>query len=95
MALQKSYEDETGTTHASAYAKIAGIEMGTTDRVANVRVCIYKDAAARAADKKPVRVMRYQYQGDDYDALFSAAAMDPVDTNPIKLLYIDLKARDE
>jgi hypothetical protein len=95
MALQKSYEDIHGSTHASAYAKIVDIRMNTLGKVAEVTLYVYKDAAARAAQKAPVGGKTYLVAGDDYDPIFSVGALDPADANPIKLAYGAIKAYPE
>jgi len=95
MALQKSFEDIYGITHAASYSKVEVFEPHTSAKVVNIDVYTYVDAAARAAGKRAVHVWHYEYEGDDYDALLSPAVMDPVDTNPIKLIYVKLKTLDE
>ena len=95
MALQKSYEDIYGVTHASAYSKVEIFEPHTSEKVVNIQVHTYVDAAARSAGKRAVHVRHYRYEDTDYDALLSPTVMDPVDKNPIKLIYVKLKTLDE
>jgi hypothetical protein len=95
MALQKSFDDRFGATHASAYHRVARIEMNIARRSAQVHVYTYKDQAARNANKDPVEVTSYLYTQGDYDALFDPSNMSPVDKDPLKNAYDELKTRPE
>jgi len=95
MALQKSYEDVHGTTHASAYAKIIAVTLNTLFKVAVVDLFVYKDEAARQAVKEPVARMKYRYEGEDYDDHFSITEMDVEDKNPVKIAYDLIKGTPE
>jgi len=61
MALQKSWDDEFGATHASAYARVIRIDMDIEHATATATVGIYVDSAARNAGKKPFQRRSYNF----------------------------------
>lgn len=95
MALQKSFDDRFGATHASAYHRVAYIEMDISSRSARVHVHTFVDQAARDADKDPVGKKTYVYIDTNYDDLFNPSNTNPVDKNPAKNVYDEIKARPE
>lgn len=98
MALQLSYDDSFGTTHASAYHRVVALQLNISEQVAKVQVGTYKDAQARSDGKDLVSVKAYMFTPTTtpaYADLFGVAVMDPVDTNPIKVVYGHLKTLPE
>ena len=95
MALQLTFDDQYGSTHASAYHRVVLIKLDIDNRTADVKVSTYIDAAARSADKKPVGEFHYRYTDTDFDTLFDDTNMNPLDKNPTKNVYDELKGRPE
>ena len=58
MALQKSYEDNAGVTHTSAYWRIVSWDINVGHDY-SVFVAIYHDKAARDANKAPICTKNY------------------------------------
>jgi hypothetical protein len=95
MALQLSYDDSYGSTHASAYHRITFVEMFVAERVARVKIATYVNQTARNDGRSPLGEMAYSFSGTDYDDLFDDTNMSPVDKNPIKNAYENIKGRPE
>ena len=95
MALQLSYDDSYGSTHASAYHRIIFIEMFVAERVARVKVATYVNQTARNDGKSPLGEMAYRFSETEYDDIFDDANMSPVDKNPIKNVYDHIKGLPE
>ena len=95
MALQLSFDDAFGSTHASAYHRIVGLELSVEDEVAHVTIATYVDQTARTNDMRPVGKKRYRFEGTDYTNLFDDTNMSPVDKNPIKNAYDHIKTLPE
>jgi hypothetical protein len=95
MALQLSFNDRFGSTHASAYHRVVAIEMDVSNRYAKVKIATYKDLAARNADKSPLEHQTYTFSETAYDDLFDATNMNPVDKNPVKNVYDHIKTLPE
>ena len=96
MALQKSYTDDSGATHSSAYFKISKIDLlnpAGSNSVANVFLQVYHDSAARSATppKNPMKSWSYFVTGSDYDTFFATSVLDAANSNPIKKGYDYLK----
>jgi hypothetical protein len=91
MALQLSYDAPTGVTHASAYHKITGLSQDRQSDRMMLHVLIYKDAAAKAADKSPVGSASYRVADADYATYYANAVLDTVDQNHIERSYVYLK----
>lgn len=98
MALQLSYDDRFGTTHASAYHRVLSLELFVDSQAARVRVGTYKDAQARTDGKEVLITLDYTFTATTpatYDDLFGVTALDVVDMNPIKSVYNHLKTLPE
>lgn len=95
MALQGSYEDEHGVTHASAYAVVGNVRLDYLASRAIVTVNIFHDSTAKTNGKVPVIVNCYDYYGSDFTSNFGTAALSPVDANPQKNAYDDVKLKSD
>ena len=95
MALQLSFDDQFGSTHASAYHRILMLHMDVDVRIAEWVVGIYKDAAARADGKMVLTKRAYALRGDDFDTYLAPDVLDIEDQNPQERLYVYLKTLDE
>lgn len=89
MALQKSKELTSGVS--GDYWKLLIKELSGSKTIC--AVSLYKDAAARAADKSVLESVVYSWSGEDNPC--TIAAMDVADSNPIKLCYAKLKTLAE
>ena len=100
MALQGSYTDDTGTTHTEAYAKVNNIRMDYLGEKAMTVVDIFHDAAARNSGKKPVATSSFVFTAtagdlDSFDDVFDMAHLNPLDSNPTKNVYLQIKTLAE
>ena len=95
MALQISFDDQFGSTHASAYFRILGVDVRNADSFASIYVATYVDAAARTDDKAPLQKKPHQVVDDIFTTYFAVEALDVVDQNPIERGYEYLKTLDE
>ena len=95
MALQMSFDDDFGSTHASAYHRISSLTLLPDPKIASMEMEIYVDAAARAAAKTPLLKRHYVIEGNDFDTYFAPAVLDVVDQNPQERAYEFLKTLDE
>jgi len=96
MALQKSWDDDFGSTHASAYGRVLNVELDVAGERAFVKAGVYVNAAARNAGKDPFKVMTYLFDADStpsYADLFGVSVMDT--KNPIQATYDHIKTLDE
>lgn len=93
MALQLSYDDDFGSTHATAYHKVVNLTMNVLTKNAVARVGTFKDASASAAGKDYMRILTYEWNDAEYDAMFLAGAMDV--KNPIAAVYDNIKIKPE
>jgi len=94
MALQGSYEDAQGVTHASAYAKIVELTLDPVNSTARATVHVYHDSAAKTAGKTQVTSEYYTFEPSIYDSVFGIAALDALNANPQKNAYAELKNLD-
>lgn len=78
MALQKSYQAETGQDYPLAYHKIQQIRIDLFQSRITVILWTYKDDAARTANKQPVSCVEKVCQGEDYNMVFPAGKVDIV-----------------
>jgi len=60
-----------------------------------IHVTIYKDAAAKAADKSPVGSASYRVAGSDYTTYYANSVLDTVDQNHVERSYEYLKTLDD
>jgi len=95
MALQKSYEDEFGTTHSTAYGRITQLHINYESSVASITVGIYKDSTARADNKTPLNKSAYTLSGTDFDTYFLDTVLDTENYNPQERAYVYLKTLDD
>lgn len=95
MALQLSYDDQFGSTHASAYHRVVNFTVSRERDFVSLFLATYVDAAARQADKEPLIRRKYRVAGDDYDTYFSTSALDVADQNVIERGYVYLKTLSE
>ena len=59
MALQKAYDDDFGVSHSTAYWRVLSWDV-TVEGGYSIRVGVYHDAAARSANKLPVKTKNYR-----------------------------------
>lgn len=95
MALEKLFEATTGSKYNKAYFRIVQINCSWLTRNAKVVILIYKDKAARQADKNSVGQLNFSFDGDEgemFDQLFSMAIFEKKKTNPLKICYEYIKS---
>ena len=95
MSLQLSYEAPTGATHSSAYHKITGLSQDRSSNRMTIHVSIYKDSAAKAADKAPVGSVAYRVAGSDFDTYYANSVLDTENQNHVERSYVYLKTLDD
>lgn len=78
MALQKSYQAETGQDYPLAYHKIQQIRIDLLQSRITVMLWTYKDDLARINNKQPVSCVERICQGEDYNIVFPAGKVDIV-----------------
>jgi hypothetical protein len=89
MALVMSWE-EGGFGCPEAYVRICGVDVVVGNKTATVQTWTYQSQEARDAGKPVLFAHSYSAVGDDFEELFSVAALDgPV--NPILQGYVWLK----
>tara|TARA_Y100000296_G_C4934846_1_gene138466 strand:- start:54 stop:425 length:372 start_codon:yes stop_codon:yes gene_type:complete len=96
MALQISYTDKSGATHAEAYVKIEVVKWTTTKSICEFEVGVYHNAAARSknneADKKVlVDHYRYHISGDTHTTYLAESVLKEADKSLMSQLYAWLK----
>ena len=91
MALQLSYEAQTGVTHASAYWRILTLVHDRLRSRVTINVAIYADAQARIDDKIPVGGDNQIIEDTDYTTYFDDEVLDLEDQNPTERAYTYLK----
>lgn len=95
MALQKSYDDAFGNTNSTAYYRIVTVVNDCKNLVCNLVVAVYKDSAARQADKSALANLNYSTVGDEYATYFAVSVLDVANHNIIKQAYTYLKSLAE
>jgi hypothetical protein len=85
MALQRSYELDTGVT--ADYWRITALSFSTIDRAVSITVSLYLNEAAKTGGKTPVHAENRVFSGEDYFAQDSALET----TNIIAHAYTFLK----
>jgi hypothetical protein len=95
MALQQSYLDDFGSTHATAYFRITGLTLDVVNKIASWSIGIYVDATARADNKAILKSWHYTLTESDYDAWFAPAVLNVENQNPQERAYVYLKTLDE
>ena len=96
MAIQKSYTDVYGATHAEAYTRIESVYV--TASLAEIQVLIYHNAAARSksdssATKQALIVENTTITGDDYTTYFTDSVLKTDTKSPVVQAYAWLKAQ--
>ena len=91
MALQLPIVSPTG--HTSDYLRVVEVITQQAVRTSRVVVWVYKDAAARAADKARVAELNYYWDGESYP--FDLAALDAEGMNHVKAAYEKLRTLPE
>lgn len=86
MAIQLTLELPTGVS--GDYWRVTSLVLKRTVDTANIVVALYKDQAARNADKDPLLTKSYQVEGATLEALEAAA-------NPVEYSYNQLKELPE
>ncbi len=87
MALQGSYTDEAGDTHANAYAIVAEINANWQNQTAHVTVMIFHRQSAWQNGKKPVVSIYYDF--------YPAEQVDPETQEVIRPAFNDLFATNK
>ena len=90
MALQLSHEAPNG--FSGNYWKIMQVEVDYNRGEAYCNLCLFKDAAASAADKAPIYNSEWTWSGADFTGWFDAATLDVVSQNPQERAYVKIKA---
>lgn len=92
MSMQRTFDDECGSTHASAYHKITNLRNTRDAESMVISVSIFKDAQAKTDDKVPVGSFACRVKGTDYTTYFGNAAVELVDKSEVVKAYEYLKA---
>ena len=101
MALERSYESDTGFTAPAAYHRVVTVNADWHAQVAQVVVVIFKDATARNEDKKPVGRLKYVLgtraddTGKTFEDVFGVDTLSAADNNPVREVYRWLKQKPE
>jgi len=95
MSMQRSFEADTGVTHASAYHKVTDLRHSRQAEHMLVGVTIWADATAKTNNKAAVGAFSCRVRGDDYDTYFSNAAIEAADKSAVVKAYEYLKAETE
>ena len=98
MALQKSYTDVYGVTHATAYTRIDSVSV--THDEAKITVLIYHDADARSKGdaskiKQALKVANADIFNGDYTTYFADDVLKSDTKSPIGQAYEWLKAQTD
>jgi hypothetical protein len=89
MALQLTEEMPSGVS--GNYFRIENIRLLADST--QCTVVLYKDSAARTADKAPLKIQTFEFVAGDNPC--EIATMDLADSNPFKLCYDKLKTLPE
>jgi hypothetical protein len=97
MAIKKAITLQSDIVVADAYHKVVAtntIRNGQDNRIL-IEVAIYKDEAAKCADKSPVMTFCLpQISGDDMQKFFSTDVLNAQGVNQIKQCYEYLKTQN-
>ena len=97
MAIQKSYTDIYGATHAESYTRI--LSVYTNDEAATLEIHIWHNAAARSkadasARKQPLVTEVITLMDNAYTTYFSDSALKANTKSPAVQAYAWLKTND-
>jgi len=98
MALQVSYTDDYGATHAQAYVQVQSMTIYPS--VVHMDVAYFHNAAARSkadetAQKSVIRHFQFQIAGTDFNTYFADGVLDDDTKSPFKQAYAYLKTQSE
>tara|TARA_Y100000310_G_scaffold318631_1_gene372955 strand:+ start:836 stop:1168 length:333 start_codon:yes stop_codon:yes gene_type:complete len=98
MAVQVSYTDEFGVTHAEAYARIDTLVFEPTGVL--VKISVYRDADARSKSnetnmKVPVLLSSTMVKGSSYTTYFADSVLNTSGKTPFNQAYAWLKTVEE
>jgi hypothetical protein len=95
MGFKRTYEDALGTAYTEVYYRVVGARLEVAPRPrARVEVAIYRNKAARDADKPPFQRKVYETTTpEEFAQFFSVAALSAADMNPVKAGYLLAKAK--
>lgn len=96
MALKKTHTDNQDHVDSDAYHRLSRLDLDYEKGEGTLVVQIYKDEAARDADKSPAGVESYRLLDDGpgsgvFTDAFGPAAQDVLDVNPQEAGYEYLK----
>ena len=96
MAIQKSYVDVYGATHADAYTRVESVYV--TNSSVEIQILIYHNAAARSksdssAMKQALVMENTTITGSDYDTYFADSVLKADTKSPVVQAYAWLKAQ--
>jgi hypothetical protein len=96
MALQLTFDDRHGSTHASAYHRIKAIQIDFRQQIGVVVLETFVDAGAAASEKSPVNTQDLVFDvgsTPDFDAIFGDDAH--AVHNPRNVAYTQIKTMPE
>lgn len=98
MALQRSYTDIYGTTHAQAYTRVLAVHLGKMPTF--VEIVIHASANARSkadatAEKAALFGKVYELSSSDATTYFADGVLDNDGVSPIKKAYEWLKTQND
>ena len=98
MALQASYTDDYGATHADAYVQIQSLFLFPS--MIHMDVAYFHNAAARSkadetAQKAVINHFQFQISGSDFNTYFADGVLDDDGKSPYKQAYAYLKTQSE
>jgi len=71
--------DAYGNTYAEAYHEIGDhIKIDVVKKTCSYQLLVWKDQAAKAADKRPVKRHNFKFSGDDFDTTLGAVDVNAV-----------------
>lgn len=98
MALQLEFSAPTGSIYPEAYFRVVQVNCSWMNKRAKATILIYRNVAARLADKKQVGQMAYSFngeEGDKFNKLFSMEIFNKKKTNPLQVVYEHIKVLPE
>jgi hypothetical protein len=95
MGFKRTYEDSLGTVYTEVYYRVVGARLEVAPRqAARVEVAIYRNKAARDADKPPFQRKVYATAtAEEFAQFFGTAALSAAEMNPVKAGYLLAKAK--
>jgi hypothetical protein len=97
MALKLAHEDPTGRENTDAYHRIIACVHDYALSRFLIMVHIYKDQAARNANKVNVNARQFSIDqaAPEFATFFGTTALDALNMNPCKAAYLYLKTLPE